>query len=184
MKNLCACIAVLWTAAVGTGCMSTGTTAPDAPAQAPPGAAMVAAVREAGTGADDELDVRPLRDAGIEDLRQQAEAFEARSQYTAAAEALDRAIALHEADPALLQERAELALRLADLDGALRHARRAIELGAGVGPLCRRHWATIEQVAQWRAVHADAATAAQARGELPTARAKREACTVAAPPRY
>ncbi len=182
MKHRLAMMVVLGIALLGTGCLGTRAPLPAAPEAAPPTASMVSAIREAGASADDELDVRPLRDTRVEDLRQQAAAFESARQFKQAADALDQAIALHEADPAVLQERAEIAVLLGDLDGALQFVRRAIERGTDVGPLCRRHWATIEQVAQWRSTQAD--TAAQAKLDLQTARAKRESCTVAAPPRY
>ena len=77
-------------------------------------------------------------------------------------------------DPALLQERAEAAILLSDFERADGLAARAQALGPGVGPLCRRHWATREQV---RLVRGDAAGAAAARDAI-------EVCTVAPPPRW
>ncbi len=155
---------------------STTPTPPPAPAvrtTATP-EAMVAAIRAAATHDDTELAVQPLRDPMVEDLRQQAQRLETQHRYPEAAAALDQALAIVPGDPALLQERAEAALLLGDGQGAERDARRAYALGAKVGPLCRRHWATVQQV---RLLAGDAAGAASARTQL-------DACRVAGPNRY
>lgn len=109
-------------------------------------AQMVAAVRAADTASDTELAVRPLRDPATADLRDIAAAQQAQGALAEAAATLDRALAVSPDDPALLQERAEAALLLGDFAAAETHARRAHALGSQVGPLCRRHWATVEQV--------------------------------------
>lgn len=151
-----------------------------APSPVPPAAAgpapeaMVAAIRASGGQDAGELLVQPLRDPMVEDLRREAAELERRHLYRASADALDRAIAINPDDPALLQERAEAAILLRDFQAADAFARRAFAQGAQVGPLCRRHWSTIEQAGVARG---DAAGAAGAR-------AKRDACTVAPPPRY
>lgn len=129
------------------GCASAPDTAPaSGTAQAASPQRMVATVRAAGGSGEGELAVQPLRDPMVEDLRQQAVASERAGDYAASAAALDRALAIVPNDPAVLQERAEAALLLKDLPGAEARARRAFELGAKVGPLCRRHWATVRQV--------------------------------------
>lgn len=127
----------------------------------------------AGDGAG-ELNVQPLRNAEVEDLRQRAERLQRQGFHADAAAALDQAIELVPDDPALLQERAEVALLLSDFARADGLATRAQALGSGVGPLCRRHWATREQV---RLVKGDAAGAAAARDAMPV-------CRVAPPPRW
>jgi hypothetical protein len=136
--------------------------------------AMVAAIRAAAGPDGQELNVQPLRDTMVEDLRRQAAELERKHLYRASADALDRAIAIQPEDPALLQERAEAAVLLRDFDGAETLAQRAYAQGAQVGPLCRRHWATIEQA---RKARGDDAGGAEARTKL-------DACTVAPPPRY
>ena len=136
--------------------------------------AMVATIRAAAGQDPNELNVQPLRDPQVEDLRQQAQQAEAKHRYADAAAALDRAIALVHDDPALLQERAEAALLLNQPTDAERLARDAETRGAHVGPLCRRHWATVEQT---RLLAGDAAGAADAHTRI-------AACTVAPPPRY
>lgn len=150
---------------------------PPAPPPVPAGPApeaMVAAIRAAAGPASQELNVQPLRDTMVEDLRRQAAELERKHLYRASADALDRAIAIQPEDPALLQERAEAAVLLRDFEGAESLAQRAYAQGAQVGPLCRRHWATIELV---RRARGDAAGATEARTKL-------DACTVAPPPRY
>lgn len=137
-------------------------------------AQMVAAIRAAAGQDPDELSVQPLRDPQVEDLRQRAQQAEAQHRNADAAAALDRALALVPDDPALLQERAEAALLLHDPQRAERLARDAEARGSHVGPLCRRHWATVQQT---RLLAGDAAGAADAHARI-------AACTVAPPPRY
>jgi hypothetical protein len=110
----------------------------------------------------------------VEDLRQQARRLEASGRAADAATALDHALRLVPGDPALLQERAEVAIALGDLVTAQANAQRAWDIGGKVGPLCRRHAETLRQV---RLAANDAAGAARAAE-------RREACTVAAPARY
>lgn len=167
-------------------------TQPSRPAFDAPAA--VAAIRAAGSADASELDVQPLRDPQVEDLRQQAGQLEAKRMYRGAANLLDQAIAINPEDPALLQERAEAALLLGDPDGAAELAQRAIALGSTVGPLCRRHWETLRQLAQARTVDVvirRGESEAQAKQRIADAvadhakaRSQRDACTVAAHQRY
>lgn len=135
---------------------------------------MVAAVRAAAGDDDKELAVQPLRDPMVEDLRQTATRLEQQKRYKDAAAALDKALAITPDDPAVLQERAEAALYQRDIGTAEKLARRGFELGAKVGPLCRRHWATVQQA---RLMAGDAAGADAAKVQL-------EACKVAGVERY
>lgn len=160
---------------------------------------MVASIRAAAASKAGELDVQPLRDGQVEDLRQQAAAHEARGQYQEATALLQQALAVNPDDPAVMQEAAELAVLLWQFDQAEQLARRAHALGSGVGPLCRRHWATVEQVTQARlalataaeqSLRADAAAPARAaslaalQAGIDSAQQAREACTVSAPQRF
>jgi Flp pilus assembly protein TadD len=145
-----------------------------APLTAATPAQMVAAIRAAGASGEGELAVQPLRDPQVGDLHAGAARAEAEGRHADAAAALDAALAVAPEDPALLQERAELAVLLGDLAEAERLALRAHELGARVGPLCRRHWATVEQA---RLAAGDAAAAAAARERI-------AACRVQGPTRY
>ncbi|NLG60262.1 MAG: hypothetical protein GX538_08890 [Gammaproteobacteria bacterium] len=140
----------------------------------PAGEAMVAAIR--AHGADDEagLVVQPLRDPRVEDLRVDAARLEAAGDLAGAARMLDEALGIVPDDPALLQERAEVALLQGDFTLAGSLAEMAWSLGARVGPLCQRHQATLEQL---RLADGDAAGAAQARERI-------AACRVTGPMRY
>src|SRR5690554_7782766 len=135
---------------------------------------MVAAIRAAAGDADGELAVQPLRDTRVEDLRAEAARLEAAGDVAGAARALDQALEVVGNDPALLQERAELAVLQQDFALAGQLAERAYALGAQVGPLCRRHWTTLEQL---RLRDGDDAGAASARAQV-------EACRVTGPERY
>jgi Flp pilus assembly protein TadD len=156
------------------GCASTSDTpqAP-APANAEP-TRMVATVRAAAGSGEGELAVAPLRDPMVDDLREQASALEKAGKYAESAAALDQALGIVPDDPAVLQERAEAALLLRDFAGAEQRARRAFDLGAKVGPLCRRHWATVRAV---RYAANDGPGAAQAQQRL-------DSCKVAALERF
>lgn len=163
---------------VGCGTISLPAPSP-APLTTATPEAMVATIRAAAAHDDSELAVQPLRDPRVEDLRQQASGLEVSRRYAEAAAVLDKALAIVSADiaasdPALLQERAEAAVLLKDYAGAEQFARRAHAIGAKVGPLCRRHWATVQQM---RRVAGDVAGAASAQAQL-------EACKVAAPNRF
>lgn len=147
-------------------------------------ARMVDTIRAAGVATDDELDVQPLREGAVEDLRERAAALQAQGEHGQAVAVLDEAIARHGDDPAVLQERAEAAVYAGELDDARKFARQAIETGAQVGPLCRRHWALIEQVALARASGAAATEQAAFQAEAESARTAGDACTVAPPARY
>lgn len=145
-------------------------------------AALVRTIRATGAATSTELDVQPLRNTEVEDLRQHAMRSERGGNLQDAATALDQAIDIVPDDAAVLQERSELAILMRDLPAAERFARDAATKGTQVGPLCRRHHETLAQLADLRAratpadpSHAGAATAA---------RAKRDACTIAAPARY
>lgn len=182
VASLVASLAALLLAACGTAPSSTD--APPLPLPTFDALAAVVAVRAAGTAEASELDVQPLRDPQVEDLRQQASVLETRRLYRAAADVLDQALAINPGDPALLQERAETALLLHRLPDAERYAQRALAAGSKVGPLCRRHWETIAQVRAGRAL---ASTPAQTAANPPSAadaRRQRDACTIAAPERF
>lgn len=154
------------------GCAGTpgngeGQPLPAVPAQTPE--QMLAAVQAAGGRDDREVTVQPLRDPQVEDLREHAEAAVAARDYAAAAQALNQALLIVADEPGLLQERAEVALLQGEFERAETLARRAFDLGSKVGPLCRRHWATIEQARLARGLQDDAASA----------RVQIDACTVA-----
>lgn len=136
-------VSCLLSACFGTPVLPAGPATPAVPLVPPE--QRLAAVIAAGGADDRELAVQPLRDPEVQDLREAAAAAVAARNYAAAAEALNHALMIVADDPAVLQERAELALLQSEFERAQTLSQRAFELGSKVGPLCRRHWATIEQ---------------------------------------
>lgn len=134
----------------------------------------LAAVDAAAGNDDKELAVQPLRDSEVEDLRQAAHARREANDLTGAAAALDQALAIMASDPSVLQDRAEIALLQGDWAAAETFARKSVELGSRTGPLCRRHWATIEQS---RLARGEKENAASAHAQL-------DGCTVPGIMRY
>jgi Flp pilus assembly protein TadD len=124
---------------------------------------MLQQVRAAGeTG--NELDVQPLRDPQVEDLRTTAAQAESRGDYQAAAATLTRALAITPNDPDLLQWQAELALVSKNWTLAEQYAARSFEKGPKLGGLCRRSWMTREYARQALGDAANAAVAQQQMG--------------------
>jgi len=147
---------------------------PSVPVDTTTPAQRMVAVEKVGGVEDTELSVQPLRDPQITDLRESAQRKRAAGDLAGAAALLDQALAMVADDPGVLQERAEVALLQGDWQGAEKFAKRAVDLGSKTGPVCRRHWATIEQ-------------ARLARGEkenATSAQAQIDACTVPGIKRY
>lgn len=160
------------------GCATTAP--PPAPRPAFDAVAMVAAVRAAGAAVATEVEVQPLQDPRVADLRDQARREEQAGRLADAASSLDRALAERPQDPMLLHERAELALLQRNPDAAFDFSRRAQAAGPSVGPLCRRSLEMLVQIERLHAASGDAA--ANARAE--SLARQRDACTVKPPPRY
>lgn len=135
-------------------------------------AEMLAQVRAAG-GIGNELDVQPLRDPQVEDLRLQATQAEQSGDYAAAERALGLASRLLPNDPDLMQWQAELALAQRRWSDAEALAQRSYERGPKLGGLCRRNWTTLQFARQSRG---DAIGAGQARQRI-------AGCTLAPPVR-
>jgi Flp pilus assembly protein TadD len=127
-------------------------------------------VRAAGQ-IGNELDVQPLRDPQVEDLRVAATQAERRADFVSAKRAISQALLLTPNDPDLLQWQAELALATREWAQAELLASRSYDKGPKLGGLCRRNWTTIRFAAEARG---NAAAGAQAQQRL-------AACTVAPP---
>lgn len=165
----CACFALM--GLVGcTGSTSSGRAEPGAVIRPGSGANLLQQVRTAGQMGD-ELDVQPLRDSRVEDIRTSATQAEARGDYAGAGKLLDRAAALTPDDPDLLQWQAELALVARDWNQAEQLATRSFDKGPKLGGLCRRNWTTLQLAAEARG---NAAVATQAQQRV-------AGCTVAPP---
>lgn len=169
------CIVALALCTALAACVSgPAVVAPAPPADTTTPAQRLGAVDAAAGPDDKELSVQPLRDPQVDDLRQAAAARRRAGDLAAAASLLEQALDVVGDDPAVLQERAEIALLQAQWAPAEQFAQRALALGSQTGPLCRRHWATIEQ-------------ARRARGETDnavSAHAQIDGCTVPGIKRY
>lgn len=104
---------------------------------------MLAQVRVAGVAASDGIDVTPLRDPQVADLRERAGTLEAQSDVAGAAQAIAQALVLVPGDPELLQQAAEYALYQQDWVHAEAFAQQSYERGPKLGSLCRRNWTTL-----------------------------------------
>ena len=135
---------------------------------------MIAAIHAAGERDKSVIDVSPLRDPGVTALQDAARNDEQAGRYADAAAKLDQAIKLSPESPDLLQDRAEVAIRLKDYATAERLAHQSWSLGPKLGPLCARNWQTIVEM---RLQAGDAAAA-------DTARKWVQKCHKAGVPRY
>lgn len=121
---------------------------------------LVAAIRAAGDREKSIIDVNPLRDPGVAALQEAAQSDERAGRYAEAATKLDQALKLGPDSPDLLQDRAEIAVRLHHFAEAEKLAHQSWSLGPKLGSLCARNWQTIVEM---RLQAHDAAGAATAR---------------------
>ncbi|MFA6229578.1 MAG: tetratricopeptide repeat protein [Rhodanobacter sp.] len=140
-------ISLLLLASLAAGCsLFPSKPAPPAPVATVPTYDMVAAIRAAGAGEKSVIDVTPLSDPAVTELQVAARHDELAGQYGAAAHTLDQALKLAPDSPDLLQDRAEVAVRLKDFGDAEKLAHQSWSLGPKLGPLCARNWQTIVEV--------------------------------------
>ena len=128
------------------GCGMFATTPPPDTRPPLPAYDQVAAIRAAGDREKSIIDVSPLRDPGITSLQDAAQRDEQAGKYADAAAKLDQALKLNPDSPDLLQERAEMAVRLKDFSAAEKLAHKSWSLGPRLGPLCARNWQTIVEM--------------------------------------
>lgn len=171
-KNLLLSLTV---ASLLAGCGMFAVAPPPPPPPTPlPAYDQVAAIRAAGARDKSIIDVNPLADPGVSALRDAATRDEQARRYSDAAGKLDQALKLTPDSPELLQERAEVAVRLKDFSTAERLAHRSWSLGPKLGPLCARNWQTVVEM---RLQARDQAGAASARKWV-------QQCHKAGVPRY
>ena len=132
-----------------------------------------AEVRAIGAADADTLEVQPLRDPAIEDLRATALRHEQARKYKLADAAVQQALHITPGDPELLQYRAEIALQRQEFVQAEQFAQQSFERGPKLGGLCRRNWATIRLAREQRQDPKGALDAAE----------RTERCTVEPPVR-
>lgn len=131
----------------------------------------VSEIRAEAAAVPSNVEVLPLRDAVVDDLRAKAQAAETARKFNEAEASLNAALAIVPDDPALWQWRAEIALAERRFTDAIAHATRSAALGPKLGDLCVRNWLTL---AAARHESKDVA------GES-SARAQAKACPVPAP---
>jgi tetratricopeptide (TPR) repeat protein len=135
----------LATAALLSACATTPE--PAAPARpSAPSYDLVSSIRAAGAREKSIIDVAPLRDPGVTALQDDAQNDERAGRYRDAASKLDTALKLNPDSPDLLQDRAEIAMRLRDFATAEKLARQSWSIGPKLGPLCARNWQTIVEI--------------------------------------
>jgi tetratricopeptide (TPR) repeat protein len=132
---------------------------PTAPAYTPPSYDLVASIRAAGDREQSVIAVNPLRDAGVAGLQDAAQVDEKAGRYADAAGKLDQAIKLSPNSPDLLQDRAEIAVRMKDYPMAEKLAHQSWSIGPKLGPLCARNWQTVVEIRLQQNDQAGAATA-------------------------
>lgn len=128
-------------------------------------AAMVADIEAAGAHDKSVIDVQPLKDPGIAALQDAAREEERSGQYQTAAAKLDQALKRSPDSPDLLQDRAELAIYMGDLQLAEKLAHQSWALGSKQGPLCARNWQTIAEIRTHSRDQAGASAASKSVGE-------------------
>jgi len=122
---------------------------------------MLSSIRAAGEKEKSVIDVNPLRDPGVAALQDSAEGDVRAGKYSDAASKLDQAIKISPSSPDLLQDRAEVAIRLKDYANAEQLAHRSWDLGPKLGPLCARNWQTISELRRHAGDDAGAANASK-----------------------
>jgi len=163
-----------WLAAVLLAGCATPAPPPPPARHVPQVAEMMSAIRAAGERESSVIDVTPLGEPGVTALQDAAHADTSAGRYADAAAKLDQALKLSPDSPGLLQDRAEIALRLQDFGAAESLARRSWSLGPKLGPLCARNWQTVAELRQHADDSAGAAAARKGVGE----------CHKGAVPRY
>jgi hypothetical protein len=103
----------------------------------------VGEIRAQASKLESSVQVAPLADPAVEDLKAKARQLEEAKNYAEASKLLEQALGVRAEDPALWQWSAELALERTAWTEAEQRATRAYELGPKVGALCARAWLTI-----------------------------------------
>ena len=131
----------------------------------------VGEIRAEAENAPSAVQVMPLANPAVEDLRRSAARLEQQGDLDTAKSKLEHAILLEPRDPTLWQSLAELSLQRQEWNDAEQQATKAYELGPKLGALCVRNWLTVRASRLERGAVADAESA---KAQVP-------ACQVAAP---
>jgi len=128
------------------GACTTEPAEPAKPAFVRPTYDLVAAIHAAGDREQSVIAVNPLSDPGVSGLQDAARSDAQAGHYQAAAAKLDQAIQLSPNSPDLLQDRAEIAVRMKDYPLAEKLAHQSWSIGPKLGPLCARNWQTVVEM--------------------------------------
>jgi hypothetical protein len=164
----------LLAAALATALGACATTPAPAPTPARVERDWLADIDAEAARAPSAVDVVPLPDPAVDDLRQRATQALRERRWDEADADLQAALALRPEDPALWQARAEAAIGRASWADVETFATRSHALGPKVGALCVRNWLSVFAA---RIEIGDAVGAA-------TARAAVQRCVVDAPARF
>ncbi len=137
--------------------------APTAAAAPSPPHDWVREIRAAAAASASSVEVTPLVDPAVADLRLRALAAESAADFKSAAGLLETATAILEDDPSLWQWRAEIALERRRWRSAATWAQRSLDLGPRIGTLCVRNWLTLKAA---RTELGDAISAASAAAQV------------------
>ncbi|MBK8285931.1 MAG: hypothetical protein IPK97_14265 [Ahniella sp.] len=130
---------LLWvTVLVLAACKTMEPPPPPPPPPEPPKRDWLSEIRTEAAQAELRGGAFPLADADVLSLRKRAERLERERQFAEAERLLAEALTLMAEDPALWQQRAELALAQRRFNEAEEHARKAESLGIDFGELCVR----------------------------------------------
>ena len=128
----------------------------------PPSTEVDTRVREPAREDSAGVQVYPLQNPAVKELRTEAEQAESAGDFNRAAVLLERALRIQPRDPELLQGMAEVQLRMQDYQQALNFAVQSYDSGPRVGEICSRNWRTIS-VARERLGDAGGSTEAERR---------------------
>lgn len=120
------------------------------------------------------VDVVPLADPAVQDLRERGDRERAAGRFADAARAYREALALLPNDPSLWQALAEAQLGLSAYPEAEDASQKSYDLGPRVGAICVRNWLTVFAS---RIERGDAVGAASAKAQVAN-------CRVSAPSRF
>ncbi len=117
------------------------------------------------------VQVYPLQNPAVVELRAQASEAELEGDFSTAAVLLERALRIRPRDTELLQHMAEVQLASKDYEQALSFAVRSYDIGPRVGEICARNWRTIAVAREYLEDRKGAAEAERRSGECMNTRA-------------
>lgn len=137
--------------------MAACSTAPIAPQQPDVDARVRQPAQQDSAG----VQVFPLENPAVTELLADASVAESSGQLEQASMLLERALRIQPRNPEILQNMAEVNLRMEDYEQALNFAARSYDLGPRVGEICSRNWRTISVSREYLGDHRGSTEAEQ-----------------------